>query len=186
MIKPMNYEISKTRKFRHDISRKENMDYDSENDQYICKAGKKLKKLYDRKNKSTAGYRITQSIYECEDCKDCPFKSKCIKGNNSKTPFEERKKRLKISRTFERQRKASLESIITEEGCMLRMNRSIYAEGVFAEMKEDRKFKRYLCRGKPNVLTETFLLLLAQNIDRLHRKIQNSKTGEHLHPLKVA
>ena len=186
MIKPMNYEISKTRKYKHDISRKENMEYDSENDQYTCKAGKKLKKLYDRKMKSTAGYRIISSIYECEDCKDCPFKSKCIKGNNSKTPFEERKKRLNVSRAFERQRKASLERIITEEGCMLRVNRSIYAEGVFAEMKEDRKFKRYLCRGKPNVLTETFLLLLAQNIERLHRKIQNAKTGEHLHPLKAA
>ena len=69
---------------------------------------------------------------------------------------------------------------------MLRMNRSIYAEGVFAEIKEDRRFKRYLCRGKPNVLTETLILLIAQNVERLHRKIQNRKTGEHLHPLKAA
>ncbi|MBR0341936.1 MAG: IS1182 family transposase [Oscillospiraceae bacterium] len=186
MIKPANYEISKTRKFKHDISRKENMDYDSEHDQYICKTGKVLKKVYERSKKSTAGYKTRASVYECEDCSGCPFKSSCIKGNNSKTPFEERNKKLMVSRTFEEQRKESLENITTDEGCMLRMNRSIYAEGVFAEIKEDRKFKRYLCRGKPNVLTETLILLIAQNVERLHRKIQNRKTGEHLHPLKVA
>ena len=186
MIKPSNYEISKTRKFKHDISRKENMDYDPVNDQYTCRMGKLLKKVSDRKKKSKAGYNITASVYECEDCTACPFKRECIRGNNSKTPFEERNKRLVVSRTFETQRKTSLENIITDEGCMLRMNRSIYAEGVFAEMKEDRKFKRYLCRGKQNVMTETFLLLIAQNIERLHRKIQKGKTGEHLHPLKDA
>ena len=186
MIKPSNYEISKTRKFKHDISRKENMDYDSEHDQYTCKAGKVLKKMYERTKKSTAGYKTRESVYECDDCSDCPFKSKCIKGNNSRTPFEERNKRLQVSRLFEEQRRESLENITTDEGCMLRMNRSIYAEGVFAEIKEDRRFKRYLCRGKPNVLTETLILLIAQNVERLHRKIQNRKTGEHLHPLKAA
>ena len=186
MIKPANYEISKTRKFKHDISRKENMDYDLEHDQYTCRAGKVLKKVYERAKKSTAGYKTRASVYECEDCSGCPFKSRCIKGNNSKTPFEERNKKLMVSRKFEEQRKESLGNITTDEGCMLRMNRSIYAEGVFAEIKEDRKFKRYLCRGRPNVLTETLLILIAQNIERLHRKIQNGKTGEHLHPLKVA
>ncbi len=186
MIKPSNYEISKTRKFKHDISRKENMDYDSEHDQYTCKAGKVLKKMYERSQKSTAGYKTRASVYECGDCSGCPFKSKCIKGNNSKTPFEERNKKLMVSRVFEEQRRESLENITTDEGCMLRMNRSIYAEGVFAEIKEDRRFKRYLCRGKPNVLTETLILLIAQNVERLHRKIQNRKTGEHLHPLKAA
>lgn len=186
MIKPTNYEISRTRKFKHDISRRENMDYDSENDQYTCRAGKLLRKVYERSKKTTAGYNTRKTIYECDDCSGCPFKSKCIKGNNSKTPFEERNKRIQVSRVFEGQRKESLKNITTDEGCMLRMNRSIYAEGVFAEIKEDRKFKRYLCRGKPNVLTETFLLLIAQNIERLHRKIQRGKTGEHLHPLKAA
>jgi len=186
MIKPSNYEISKTRKFKHDISRRENMDYDLEHDQYTCRAGKVLKKVYERAKKSTAGYKTRASVYECEDCSGCPFKSRCIKGNNSKTPFEERNKKLMVSRKFEEQRKESLGNITTDEGCMLRMNRSIYAEGVFAEIKEDRKFKRYLCRGRPNVLTETLLILIAQNIERLHRKIQNRKTGEHLHPLKVA
>ena len=184
MIKPADYEISKTKTFKQDISRKENMSYDKDHDQYICEAGNRLKKVSERSRKSQAGYLTRLSVYECEDCKGCPFKSRCIKGNHSDIPMEERRKRMEISRVFERQRRESLENITTDEGCMLRMNRSIQAEGTFAELKEDRKFKRYLCRGKPNVLTETFLILLAQNVCRLDRKIQNGRTGEHLYPLK--
>ena len=184
MIKPADYEISKTKTFKQDISRKENMSYDKDHDQYICEAGNRLKKVSERSRKSKAGYLTRLSVYECEDCKGCPFKSRCIKGNHSDIPMEERRKRMEISRVFERQRRESLENITTDEGCMLRMNRSIQAEGTFAELKEDRKFKRYLCRGKPNVLTETFLILLAQNVCRMDRKIQNGRTGEHLYPLK--
>ena len=36
-IKPTNFEISKTRSYRSDISRKENMQYDEERDVYICR-----------------------------------------------------------------------------------------------------------------------------------------------------
>ena len=41
-IKPANYEISKTRKYKNDISRIDNMDYYSESDLFICQNGKKL------------------------------------------------------------------------------------------------------------------------------------------------
>ena len=67
---------------------------------------------------------------------------------------------------------------------MLRMNRSIQAEGTFAVMKEDRGFRRFLCRGRENVYAEAVLMAVSQNISQLHRKIQNGKTGTHLYPLK--
>ena len=40
--KPTNYEQSKTRKYKKDISRAENMIYDMASDSYTCKNGKKL------------------------------------------------------------------------------------------------------------------------------------------------
>lgn len=36
-IKPTNYEISKTRKYRNDIVKIENMEYDTEMDSYTCR-----------------------------------------------------------------------------------------------------------------------------------------------------
>lgn len=67
---------------------------------------------------------------------------------------------------------------------MLRMNRSIYAEGAFAVMKEDRNFRRFLTRGNLKVTAECILMAVSQNIAQLHRRIQTGKTGHHLYGLK--
>ena len=37
LLKPANYEISKTRKYKHDIGKIENMEYDKISDFYTCK-----------------------------------------------------------------------------------------------------------------------------------------------------
>ena len=66
------------------------------------------------------------------------------------------------------------------------MNRSIQAEGSFGDLKQDMRFRRYLCKGNANVLAESILLAMARNVNKLHNKIQNNKTGTHLFPLKRA
>ena len=135
-IKPANYEISKTRKYRNDISRVENMEYIENSDCYICKNKKILSKQYVRNSKTKTGYKREYTVYKCEDCSDCPFKRDCIKGNNCKIPFEERNKVLQVSKKFMQCREDDLERIISEEGCQLRMNRSIQVEGSFGNIKE--------------------------------------------------
>ena len=183
-IKPANYEISKTRKFKNDIGKIENMDYNEEEDYYTCRNGKKLKTDGIKIKKSKTGYESKKTIYVCEDCSNCNYKSSCIKGNNSKTPLEERTKKFETSKEFNRQRKADLERIISTEGCLLRMNRSIQVEGSFAQLKQDMNFRRFMSRGKNNVLAESILLALAININKLHNKIQANRTGKHLFELK--
>ena len=49
------------------------------------------------------------------------------------------------------------------------MNRSIQAEGSFAQIKQDMSFRRFICRGQKNVLAESILLAMA-NINKLHKK----------------
>ncbi len=121
-IKPANYEISKTRKCKNDISRIENMEYDKEIDCYTYKNNKKLtvERVLTRTTKT--GYRSEKTIYKCEDCSNCPHKEKCIKGNNRKVPLNERTKRLETSKLFMKQREEDLARITSEEGCRLRMN----------------------------------------------------------------
>ncbi len=83
-IKPSNYEISKTRKYKTDVSRKENMSYDKENDIYIYSNGKKLVVTGAKFSKSKTAYRSEKTCYTCEDCSKCHHKSKCIRGNSKK------------------------------------------------------------------------------------------------------
>ena len=107
-------------------------------------------------------------------------------GNNCKTPLGERTKVLQVAKTFIKHRKEDLERIISDEGVLYRMNRSIQAEGSFGDIKQDMQFRRYLSKGTANVLAESTLLAIARNINKLHNKIQNGKTGTHLFPLKSA
>ena len=75
-IKPANYEISKTRKYKNDISRVENMDYQEQEDCYTCKNGKKLEVSEIKRSKSKTGYISEKTVYSCSDCKGCPYKKR--------------------------------------------------------------------------------------------------------------
>lgn len=185
-IKPANYEISKTRKYKTDISKRENMEYCDERDYYICRNGKRLIVTGEKKSKSKTGYEAVKTQYTCESCDGCTYKSQCIKGNNSKTPLEERTKHLEISKVFQKKRQDDLERIISDEGIELRTNRSIQSEGAFADVKSDMKFRRFLTRGYQNVLAETILLAMGHNINKLHHKIQNDCCASYLHKVKLA
>ena len=185
-LKPANYEISKTRKYKNDIGKIENMEYDVKKDIYTCKNGKKLGVDHIRHSKSKTGYVSEKTIYKCEDCNGCPYKSECIKGNNCKTPLEERTKTLQVAKTFLKHRKEDLDRILSEEGILFRTNRSIQAEGSFGDLKQDMQFRRYLSKGNANVLAESTFLAMARNINKLHNKIQNGRTGTHLFSIKSA
>ena len=185
-IKPSNYEISKTRKFRQDISRVENMSYDPEEDCYICRNGRRLQQDGGRVQMTASGYRRETAFYTCEDCGSCSYKQDCIRGHNWKTPPEERRKRLEVSRKFLEKRAECLERITSDEGIKLRMNRSIQAEGSFSETKDGMGFRRYLCTGIRNVTMESVVIALAHNINKLHAKIQQGRTGTHLYEVKSA
>ena len=177
-IKPQNYEKSKSKKFKEDISKRENMAYNIEEDYYICAYGKKLVPVSSKFKTSKSGYNSIVTIYESESCDECPYKSKCTKAKGNK--------RLHVSKDFIKKRKESLNNITTPEGKLLRVNRSIQVEGAFGVLKQDYGFRRFLLRGKKNIKTEFMLLSFGYNIQKLFNKgIQNRK-GILLHEMKIA
>ena len=62
-IKPQNYEKSKSKKFKDDISKRENMTYNIEEDYYICAYGKKLVPVSSKFKTSKSGYKSIVTIY---------------------------------------------------------------------------------------------------------------------------
>ena len=61
----------------------------------------------------------------------------------------------------------NLESI---QGALLRMNRSIQAEGTFGIIKNDRWYKRIVRRGIRSVKMELFLVSIGHNLYKYHNK----------------
>ena len=60
------------------------------------------------------------------------------------------------------------------------MNRSIQSEGAFGVIKQDYGFRRFLLRGQKKVTTEVLLLAMGYDINKLHAKIQQKRTGRQL------
>ena len=171
-IKPQNYERSKTKKYKSNMALRENMAYDAELDEYTCQAGRKLRAKYTGKQETKSGYEREVTYYECDNCADCQFKKKCTKAKQNR--------KLQVSKKFIAQRAASLERITSEQGILLRINRSIQSEGAFGVIKQDYNFRKFLLRGKKKVTTEILLIAMAYNVNKLHSKIQQKRTGKQI------
>ncbi|MBZ2174399.1 transposase, partial [Schnuerera sp. xch1] len=171
-IKPSNYKIKRTRKYKSDISRKENMLYCDTDDYYICANNKKLEfeKIIYRKN--NYGFKSESRVYLCKDCLDCNYSNKCIKSKNKSGL-----KRIYVSKRFESLRRKSEENIITKEGIAERLNRSIQAEGIFSYIKSGMRYLRFRHRSMDKIIAEMKLLALAINIRKLSNKIIENKLG---------
>ncbi len=113
--------------------------------------------LFIKKQKSKSGYETEVTVYECEDCTDCPYKEKCTRAKGNK--------RLYISKSFLEKWQESYENILSETGIKYRMNRSIQVEGAFGVLKKDYEFQRFLLRGKTKVKLEVLLLCMGYNIN---------------------
>lgn len=169
-IKPADYEIRKTKKYKSNIYRVENLSYDEIGDYFTCPNGKKLNHAYDGKRKTENGYEVVKSYYICESCEGCPHREKCYKGK-----YENRK--ITFSKTMARQKSEATERITVDEGNILRQNRSIQVEGAFGVLKQDRDFRRFLTRGKTKTETQFFLLAFAFNINKLHNRTIYKRLG---------
>jgi hypothetical protein len=85
-IKPVNYEQAKTKKYKLQIGRPENMRYDAGNDSYICAEGRALSRIYE----STDRNGVVSTCYRCENC------SGCSEGRSAAPQrIRKRRKRLK-------------------------------------------------------------------------------------------
>ena len=70
-------------------------------------------------------YGRTEEYYQCEDCTGCPYREKCHKSK------ENRVVRMNVELTVIH--KEVLSNLNSTHGALLRMNRSIQAEGVYGE-----------------------------------------------------
>lgn len=175
-IKPQGYELSKKRKYRKDIGRKENMSYDAEKDCFICSGGKKLELKYTRARKNQYGYETTTHIYRCtRGCKSCPVRRICMK--RSKAPY----KQIQVNHRLVEYHRQALDLITSHEGTEIRVNRSIQAEGAFAQIKANWSFRRFLHSGVSGIHTEWQLICLAMNAVHLGNRLARDEVGKPFH-----
>ena len=169
-IKPQNYEISKTRRYKADPYSVENMAYDPKKDEYTCPDGRKLKFRRESKKTTENGYVVATRYYSNDKCGRCPHKNKCHRSQKGY-------RTIRVNQVLSEYRPQVLDALTSETGVLLRMNRSIQVEGVFGVLKEDYGFRRFLTRGRVNIETQFFLLAFAFNIEKLSNRTKKGRLG---------
>ena len=108
-------------------------------------------------------YGRTEELYECESCQDCSHKESCC-------PKAAHNRIIRINQELTSIHQEVIRNLESIHGALLRMNRSIQAEGTFGVLKWDKSYKRLFRRGEKNVILELTLISCAFNLYKYHNK----------------
>jgi len=151
-----SYLNEKTRRYKKDIRHASNWTYEELDDRFVCPNGRyvRFKKYQTKKNAS--GLEQSFKIYECEDCRECPFKASCTKAKGNRqvhwnTIWEELKAKAK-------------KALEDDEKSAIYARRKVEVESVFGHIKGNRSFRRFSLRGLEKVHTEFGIVALAHNL----------------------
>jgi transposase len=130
--------------------------YDPLKDQYRCPSGKAMKNIGMKKRTTTTGYQQTITLYRTTKCEGCPLQSQCNPGARIRT--------LEVNHNLRRLKQKADKRLNTKKGIKKRKQRCHDVEPVFAAIKHNHHFKRFMLRGIEKVKVETGLLALAHNL----------------------
>ena len=133
-----------------------------------CPNGKGFHLQYRKAIKGNA-YGREEEIYQCEDCSGCPYAEKCKKGEGNRT--------VRVNQELTKMHQEVIQNLESIQGALLRMNRSIQAEGTFGIIKNDRWYKRIVRRGIKSVQLEIYLVSLGHNLYKFHNKQMKIKSA---------
>ncbi|MEG2348979.1 MAG: transposase, partial [Hungatella sp.] len=102
------------------------------------------------------------SLLEDDICQGCPHAEKCKKTEKNRT--------VRINAELSSMHQEVMDNLQSIHGALLRMNRSIQAEGTFGIMKYDRWYKRIVRRGLDSVRLELLLVSIGYNLYKYHNK----------------
>ena len=164
---PMFKKETKERKYHEDPFRAVNFRID-EQGVMRCPNDKAFHLLYRRSVRGNQ-YGRKEELYECEDCSGCPYAEKCKKTAKNRT--------VRINQELTAMHQEVIENLESIHGALLRMNRSIQAEGTFGIMKNDRWYKRIVRRGINSVKLEVLLVAIGHNLYKYQNKKMRNRTA---------
>lgn len=142
-----------------DYFKSENLEYNKQEDVVYCPIGEPMERIGEAIRINRSGFKQKLTKYQASKCKRCPIRDVCHsqKGNR----IVDINHRL---RKFKTEVNAKLK---TEKGIAYRKRRPADVEPVFAQLKHNKNFKRFMLRGIKKVEIETGLLAIAHNLAKV-------------------
>ncbi len=130
--------------------------YNKEQDYYVCPMGQHMENKGTYNKVTTTGFVQTVTKYQAKNCSTCPLNGTCHKSKSERI--------IEINHHLNELKQQANQHLLSEEGIKKRKQRCWDVEPVFANIKNNHGFKRFMLRGKQKVTTETGLLALAHNL----------------------
>ncbi|WP_436491691.1 IS1182 family transposase [Chitinophaga sp. ARDCPP14] len=132
------------------------LEYDDKKDRFKCPGGQILSRKRTYKSRSRAGYEQTITQYQSRNCDGCPLRGDCHQQSGNRI--------IDVNHNYRRLKNQAEKRLRTRRGIQKRKQRCFDTEPVFANIKHNHHFKRFMLRGIEKVTVETGLLALAHNI----------------------
>ena len=155
-------------KYRNDPYRAVNFPINA-NGNPVCPNGKEFHFFKERPVRGNH-YGRTEELYQCEDCSDCPLKTDCCKCEGNRI--------VRLNEELTCFHKEVIHNLNCVQGALLRMNRSIQAEGAFGTIKWNRAYTRARRRGLKGLIFEISMISCGFNLHKYHlKKLQSQKAA---------
>jgi transposase len=130
--------------------------YDKVADKITCPQGYAMKNVGTKQRKTITGFQQQSTLYQTKKCQRCPLQEQCNAGKDRKT--------VELNHELNKLRQAANKRLKTTKGIEKRKKRCYDVEPVFAAIKNNHQFKRFMLKGLEKVTVETGLLALAHNL----------------------
>lgn len=134
----------------------EELYYNETQDCFYCPMGQAMKLTATYNRKTENGFVQEIKRYTASNCNGCPLKGVCHKAKENRS--------IEVNHRLRKHKQLATQKLQTEKGIEQRKKRSTTIEPVFAVMKQNKHFKRFMLRGLDKVNIEAGLCLLAFNI----------------------
>lgn len=137
----------------------DNLYYNKSLDCYFCPMGQPMTFIGTRTQRTKAGYKITLSKYQAQNCHGCPLNGRCHKSKQNRI--------IEVSHRANELRTKARDRLLSEKGKKHRKQRPVDVEPVFAMIKINSGYKRFMLRGIAKVNVEFGLLAIAHNLKKI-------------------
>jgi transposase len=155
-VKYNYFHKEQTKKWQQDLFRTDNLHYNEDRDIVYCPMGQPMARIGNRKSKTSSGYQQIYAQYQAKNCHGCPLRGQCHKGKGNRI--------VEINHTLRKHKQKVRKNLKSEKGLQHRKQRPADVEAVFAAIKHNKGFRRFMLRGIDKVEIEAGLLAIAHNL----------------------
>lgn len=132
------------------------LEYNEQRDEYICPIGAPMTHTGWSIRETRNGYVQIIDSYKAKNCEGCFLQEVCHKQSGDRE--------IEVANNYRRLKLQAEKRLKTKRGIEKRKKRCYDVEPVFANLKHNHNFKRFMLRGIDKVTVETGLLALAHNL----------------------